>query len=152
MKSEDYSEEIEFLSVNYSSDVDLGALKAQLAIFKVLFRGCAVECFEDILKVVQQMSKPDKAMVDHVVTVCKLLSVNPATNAVSERSFSAARRLKTWLRSTMTQKNFNSLAILNIHKHHTDKLCLVDVAKEFVSRHENRIRKFGAFTNDDFLN
>ncbi len=33
--------------------------------------------------------------------------VSPATNALSERSFSALRHLKTWLRSTMHQTRLN---------------------------------------------
>ena len=37
------------------------------------------------------------------------------TCAVSERSFSTARRLKTWLCSSMNQIRFNNLATLMIH-------------------------------------
>ena len=47
-----------------------------------------------------------------------------ATSAIAERLFSAMRRLKTWLRSTMKQKRFNSLAILSTHKDLTDKSTL----------------------------
>ena len=35
----------------------------------------------------------------------KLTLVMPATNASSERSFSVKKRIKNYLRSTMTQKN-----------------------------------------------
>ena len=84
-------------------------------------------------------------MVHEIVTICKLLLVNPATSATRERSFSAARRLKTWLRSTMSQDRFSNLTVLNMHKERTDKLCLADVANEFVSRNDNRTRNFGTF-------
>jgi hypothetical protein len=33
-----------------------------------------------------------------------------------ERSFSAMRRIKTWLRSSMVQNRFNNLAIISIEK------------------------------------
>ena len=59
-------------------------------------------------------------MINEVISVCKLLLVNPATSASGERSFSTARRLKTWLRSTMTQERFSNLTILNSHKERTE--------------------------------
>ena len=37
----------------------------------------------------------------------KLILVMPATNALSERSYSALRRIKNYLRSTMTQEWMN---------------------------------------------
>ena len=69
----------------------------------------------------------------------KILLVMPATNASSERSFSGLRRIKTYLRTTMTQKRLNDLMVLNIPKEKTV------VAKEFVSSRENRVRLFGNF-------
>ena len=39
-----------------------------------------------------------------VTALLKLYLASPATNAVSERSASAMRRLKNWLRSTMSQE------------------------------------------------
>jgi hypothetical protein len=38
----------------------------------------------------------------------------PVGSATAERSFSAMRRIKNWLRSTMGQERFSSLALLNI--------------------------------------
>lgn len=40
----------------------------------------------------------------------------PISSASCERSFSAMRRIKTWLRSTMTNDRFTNLSILNIEK------------------------------------
>ena len=69
----------------------------------------------------------------------------PATNAVSERSFSAPRRIKTFLRTTMTQCRLNNL---NIHKDHCDMLDLVDVANTFVAGSEHRLLLFGKFMHE----
>ena len=90
-------------------------------------------------------------MISEVITICKLLLVNPATSATGERSFSTARRIKTWLRANISQKRFTHLAILNTHKTRTDNLRIVDVANVFASRNENRKRKFGIFTEQDLL-
>ena len=75
--------------------------------------------------------------------------VRAATSATPERSFSLARRLKTWLRSTMNQKRFNSLAILSFHKEITDEISVVDAANEFVATKPTRQDIFGNFSNND---
>ena len=68
-----------------------------------------------------------------------------STSATPERSFSMARRLKTWLRSIMTQKRFNSLVILNCHRGMVDKLFLIDIANDFVEGRLTRRNDFGVF-------
>ena len=69
--------------------------------------------------------------------------VMPASNAMSERSFSTLRRVKTYLRSTMRQDRLNYLMILHVHKERTDALDLKEVANECGSEHRYRI--FGKF-------
>lgn len=46
-----------------------------------------------------------------------VLATLPVTNASAERSFSSLRRLKTYLRSTMTENRLLGLAIMHIHRH-----------------------------------
>ena len=87
--------------------------------------------------------------------VCKLvrlLLVMPATNAQSERSFSAVRRIKTYLRSRMSQKRLNNLMLLHVHKSETDDLDLIDVANDFIAHSEHRKQFFGTeFKQSDRL-
>ena len=70
----------------------------------------------------------------------------PATNAISERSFSVMRRVKSYLRSTMWQERLNHVMVLNIYKEQLDKLDLVAIANEFVGESEYHKRFFGTFT------
>ena len=71
-------------------------------------------------------------------TLGKLLLVMPATNAVSELgSFSALKRVKTYLRSTTGDSRLNHLMMLHVHKEKTDALTLVDVANDFAGEKEN---------------
>ena len=93
----------------------------------------------------------EQAMISKVVRICKLLHVSPATSATGGRSFSTARRVKTWLRANLFQKRFNNVAIMNAHKTRTDALRLIDVANEFVSCNDNRKRNFGTFTDADLV-
>lgn len=83
------------------------------------------------------------ALFSEIAIIVRLILVMPATNAVSERSFSNLRRLKTYLRSRMSQERLNSLMILHTYKEETDKLDLVAVANEFVQKKEYRKSLFG---------
>ena len=73
----------------------------------------------------------------------------PTTNAVSERSFSAMRRLYTYLRTNMSQNRLNNMMVLHVHKEKTDALKLVNVANEFVFGCKHRLKQFGKFTDID---
>ena len=66
----------------------------------------------------------------------------PATNAVSERSFSCLKRIKTYFRSTITDNWLKHVLILHIHKLLTDRVDLPKVAYEFFERREGRKSKF----------
>ena len=81
--------------------------------------------------------------MSQVSKLVNLLLVMPATNAESERSFSAVRRIKTYLRSTMSQQRLNHLMLLHVHKSYTDDLSLVDIANDFIADNEHRKHFFG---------
>lgn len=74
----------------------------------------------------------------------------PATNAVSERSFSALKRIKTYLRSTTGDSRLNHLMVLHFHKEMTDNIDLVKAANTFVGAKERRKNIFGVLTPKDF--
>ena len=112
-------------------------------------RRVTLRFFQDILMEVQDLQPIERQLIDHVIVVCKLIYVNPATSATGERSFSTARLIKTWLRSKMLHIRFNHLSILNTHKDRFDKLCLVSVANSFLSPNENHERNVGKFTTAD---
>ena len=54
------------------------------------------------------------------MTLVIILLVIPAANGTSERTFSALRRVKTFLKSTMNQARMNNLITLHVHKERTD--------------------------------
>ena len=57
----------------------------------------------------------------------------------AKRSCSSLCRLKTYLRSTMTNCRLNNLLLLYVHNDRTDKLDLCKIAKEFASLNERRV-------------
>ena len=52
----------------------------------------------------------------------------PVTTATSERTFSSLRRVKSYLRTTMTQERLNHLLLLYCHKARTDNLDMTKMA------------------------
>ena len=48
----------------------------------------------------QHLQAAERELLSEVKTVLQLILLMPATNAASERSFSAMRRVKSYLRST----------------------------------------------------
>lgn len=89
------------------------------------------------------MGPEARGIFDQVESVVRLLLVNPAASAEAERSFSALRRLKTWLRSTMGQTRLNAVSLCHIHKDLIDNVNMASLMREFVSRTEIRGNKFG---------
>ena len=98
-----------------------------------------------ITEYLQSLSTTEKDYYCEVIKLVKLILVMPATNTTSERSFSALRRLKTWLQSTTCQARLNWSMILHVHKDRTDKLPMSSVANEFSSRNDSRLHMFGQF-------
>ena len=63
-----------------------------------------------------------RVMFPNVESLVRLLLVNPASSATAERSFSALRRLKTYLRASCGQLRLNTLAICHFHKEILDTI------------------------------
>ena len=74
-----------------------------------------------------------RASSSQVIVLIWLVLIMPVTNAFSERGFSSMRRIKSYLRSTMSQPRLNHLMLLSVHKEISDQLLLKDIANNFVS-------------------
>jgi len=70
-----------------------------------------------------------KKMFGEVDKVLKIYFTFPVTTSTAERSFSSLCRLKTFLRSTMTQTRLNNLLFLYIHLPESDSLNLKVIAQ-----------------------
>ena len=76
-------------------------------------------------------------------TIRKILvhiMVLPVTTCEAERSFSALRRIKTYLHSTMSQERLSGLALLNIH-HSADLPSTEAIRCEFLQKQVIRVKK-----------
>ena len=115
-----------------------------------LFRSILLSAFpntanigvRDIVQHVCTLSLGMRMSITQVCTLVHLLLVMPATNAVSERSASALRKVKTYLRTTI---RLNNLLVLHVHKDRCDSLVLAVCLNQFVSDSEHRLSLFGKF-------
>lgn len=73
--------------------------------------------------------------------ICILLTI-PTSTCTCERSFSALRRLKTWIRNMLTAERLNHLSILNVHRDLVSKIDIDALMDEFISRHQVRMNTF----------
>ena len=129
LNSQDKSEELKFMEKQYNDDVNISVLTSQMEILQVLLKNGGYFCFDGIIVKIKELANPEREMIKEVITLCKLILVNPATSAAGERSLSTARRLKTWLRSRMTpsppsQLFYAHIRNINIGSLHTSSRCI----------------------------
>ena len=145
-KGDNYGTELAFVQDYYGDDVILSSLATQLELLTTAFTPQLEEVTLSTIKsFLQSLSLAQKASFSEVCKVLCFVLVTPATNAVSERSASALRRVKTYLRSTMSQVRLNNLLVLHAHKAKTDTLSISSCLNEFVAGSEHRLRIFGKF-------
>lgn len=118
------------------------SLQQELEFFHHQFKGSSVE---DYRKIFTDMVPEVRRMFPQVGTLVRLLLVSPASSCTAERSFSALRRMKTWLRSTMTQQRLNHLMICHVHSDRLAALSPQKIAEEFIRSEDRRRQIFGRF-------
>ena len=143
----DYQQDLNFIAEFYGADMDKVLLQTQMELFRSIilsaFPTTANVGIQDIVQHVCTLSSGVHMSITQVSSLVRLLLVMPATNAVSERSASALRRVKSYLRTTMTDKN--NLLVLHVHKDRCDSLVLEDCLNKFVCGSERRLSLFGKF-------
>ena len=128
VKKEDFSDDISEVMDFYNDDFNAH-----------MTDNININSFKEIRNQAKLLSSAKKALISDVIKLLKLLVDMPATNAVSERSFSAMRRLYTYTRTNMSQNRLNHMMILHVHKTKTDSLSLINIANEFVKLSDHRL-------------
>ena len=85
-----------------------------------------------------------KDLFSEVNNLLQLFLTVPVTTATSERTFSSLRRVKSYLRTTMTRERLNHLLLLYCHKSRTDSLDMTKKANSFISVNDRRAMFFGS--------
>lgn len=107
------------------NDIDKGRFLSQLTmvsdLIKSAFQHNPIKSVTNVRTIADAMNQSNiyKRMLGEIDKVLKIYFTIPVTTATAERSFSSVRRLKTYLRSTMTQMRLNNLFILYVHPEKT---------------------------------
>jgi len=82
-------------------------------------------------------------LLPNVKKLLQLFAILPVTSAMPERTFSVLKRLKTYLRATMTVERLNGLSLANINRVDLD---FEDIEKyilpAFIKRSPRRVQTF----------
>ena len=149
ISNHDYTEQLETLKKDFEGDFDVNQIESELNLLETIFKESEPVDFHEICKTLKTMDKGLRPLIKNVWTIVRLVLTSGATSATPERSFSMQRRIKTWLRSTMGQKRYNALAVLNSHPEIVDRISLIEVAKRFTDCQEKRQSEFGTFKETD---
>ena len=127
-------------AVSVYEEINGADLQIQLELFR---RKRSVKTVSDAVSIMKAMPPELRGEYCEVEKLVRLLLVSPASSTEAERSFSALRRFKTWLRSTMKQPRLNALAVLHIHQDVLDSVDVDALIEEFVFKNETRRSMFG---------
>ncbi|XP_064417257.1 zinc finger MYM-type protein 1-like [Latimeria chalumnae] len=135
----------------YSGNIAFDRLLIQLAMLPDLLKThnkSSTMCITNVTKIgtiIEILTeRPEMcSLFSQVDILLRLYLTVPMSNATAERSFSCLRRMKTYLRSSMTEKRLNHLLFLHIHKHLTDSMDLKNVMHNFCFTSARRSQYFG---------
>ena len=122
-------------------EIDVDGLLAELTLLPSLLKTSQKPYnLRTILSVFQSMSEATRSMYSALTRLLKLLLLLPATNATSERNFSHLRRIKSYLRSSMSQQRLNQMLLIYSYRD-CYELSSEDVVNEFIeNKHDRHLR------------
>ena len=143
ISSIDASKEIAYLKETHKGDVNYLQFEVECDVLRVMFNKGQPQHFKDVYTLLKEVDYSQFSLISNTIPICKLILINPATTATAERSFSPARRIKTWMRPNKLALRLNSVLIIYFYKLITDKLDLKAIANEFISNNDRRKSTFG---------
>ena len=112
----------------------------EISIFRRSYKYSSID---EAVTLFRSLSTECQQLFPHVEQLLQLLLVLPVSSASSERSFSSLRRLKTWLRATMTQQRLNHVVVLHTHQEELDALDTFSILSDFIAASDIRGSIFG---------
>ena len=136
----------------YAKDIDMEKLNLQLKLLPDAVKTISPDGIQ-IRQVTRIQTLCDilntqnclKTLLSEVHKLLKIYLTIPVTTASSERNFSALKRVKTYLRNSMTQSRLNHCMLLHINHDITDKIDTKEIASEFIENCSTRTTYFGSY-------
>ena len=132
----------DMVSSHYKIDKDLLIVEHNLFFSFIENTDISLETPGDVLRTMFENEQLN--FLPHFSKAVRIFNIVPVTSCSAERSFSALRRLKTYLRSTMGQERLNNIAVLCIEREYGNKVLQYDIEKiidKFASE-KNRSKHF----------
>ncbi|ESN91283.1 hypothetical protein HELRODRAFT_70002 [Helobdella robusta] len=90
-----------------------------------------IQSIQDVIDLMKCKSR--QKMFSEIFNVLMLFLTLPVKTCTAERSFSALRCLKTYLRSTMGQERLNHVAILHCYRTLTESIDIKQLCNDFLN-------------------
>lgn len=125
----------------YGSDFDKNKLKLHRDMFLDIAesRKIPIDNSLDVITLLKN-DKPLRDLLPELNKLVRIILMIPVSSCTAERSFSALRKLKTFLRSTMGQLRLNNNSILHIHR--DEEVDISIVANQLINSTEVRQNTF----------
>ena len=117
----------DMVSSHYKIDKDLLIVEHNLFFSFIENTDISLETPGDVLRTMFENEQLN--FLPHFSKAVRIFNIVPVTSCSAERSFSALRRLKTYLRSTMGQERLNNIAVLCIEREYGNKVLQYDIEK-----------------------
>ena len=124
--------QLNYLASFYSLSTDLLANECVLA--KGTLQNKELNSVTDVYRHIH----PLQAAFPTLKKILQIALTLAVSTAQCERSFSAVKRIKTYLRTVMTEKRLADIALLSIENDLSDKISLDDVVTDFGGQDKNR--------------
>ena len=124
---------------NYKQDIpNFAGLEAELILWERLWKDKKAKQEDIPDRLTSTLTFIDKECFVNIFAILQVLATIPISSSSCERSISALRNLKNYLRNTMSQDRLNGLAIM--HAHADVDLDLSEVIDLFANLHPRRMR------------
>jgi hypothetical protein len=131
-------EAIHDFAMAYESNIE--DLKHELPQAKRLLERKKVSCSEPPRSLLELtcLLQPYQDAFHELYRLCQIAVTIPVSSAECERSFSALKRIKTYLRNSMSDSRLSNLGILSIESDRAKALNLSSFVDVFAAKHKNR--------------
>ena len=127
------------------SNINQTNLVTQLRLLPNICNAKKVSTVTQLATILNDLHPETRGLFTEVMQLVKLILSLPISAASSERSFSALRRIRTWVRNRMTQGRLTHLALMHVHKDIVDKVDIVELMKVWAKKTPERHAVFGSF-------
>ena len=123
------------------------ALQRDIVLDEAKRRKVMLNDFQSLLDFIKaDEQKGLKKLASEVVKLMRIILTMPVSTCTAERSFSSLRRLKNYLRSTMSQERLNSCTIMHTYSEIVREINLDVLVDEFILKCDTRKQKFALST------